>query len=108
MKKSYGDGYCGECFKTLPQCDLCIVKPELCHYAKGTCRDPRWGEENCMTTHVLYLANSGGIKVGITRLGQIPTRWMDQGATQALALCHLSSRHQSGLFEKLLAENYFR
>ena len=104
IKKNYGNGYCKQCFVSLPECDLCIVKPELCHYHKGTCRDASWGEKYCMTPHVVYLANSSEIKVGITRQSHIPTRWIDQGAIQGLPLLRVSSRLQSGLFETLLAE----
>ena len=103
-KKSYGNGYCGKCFNTLAECDLCIVKPELCHYHRGTCRDASWGEKNCMTHHVVYLSNSSEIKVGITRQSRIPVRWIDQGAIQGLPILQVSSRLQSGLYEKLLAE----
>ena len=103
-KKSYGNGYCGRCFSSLAECDLCIVRPELCHHHKGTCRDPAWGEKHCMTHHIVYLANSSEIKVGITRQSNIPIRWIDQGAIQGLPLLRVSSRLQSGLFEKLLAE----
>ena len=103
-KKSHGGGYCHRCFFSLPECDLCIVKPELCHYHKGTCRDACWGEKHCMTHHVVYLANSSEAKVGITRVSHVPSRWIDQGAIQALPLLRVSSRLQSGLFERLFAE----
>ncbi|MEQ8514948.1 MAG: DUF2797 domain-containing protein, partial [Chromatocurvus sp.] len=83
-RKSFSQGYCYPCFKRLARCDSCIVKPETCHFFAGTCREPEWGEANCMIDHVVYLANTSGIKVGITRGSQVPTRWMDQGATQAL------------------------
>ena len=82
--KSFNQGYCYPCFIKLAQCDMCIMKPETCHYAAGTCREPSWGEEFCFQPHIVYLANSSGIKVGITRQTQIPTRWIDQGAVQAL------------------------
>lgn len=98
-KKSFHDGYCFRCFSSLAQCDLCIVKPELCHYAQGTCREPAWGLAHCMQPHYVYLANASGLKVGITREGQIPTRWLDQGAVQALPLLRVQSRHQAGLLE---------
>ena len=97
--KSFNQGYCYPCFRTLARCDLCVVKPELCHYAQGTCREPDWGLANCMQPHYVYLANSSGLKVGITRMSQIPTRWMDQGATQALIVFRVQSRHQAGLVE---------
>ena len=55
-----------------------------------------------MRPHVVYLANSSGLKVGITRQSQIPTRWIDQGAVQALPLYEVSNRLQSGLIEVAL------
>lgn len=98
-KKSFSGGYCFPCSQSLAQCDLCIMRPETCHYAAGTCREPEWGEQFCMQDHFVYLANSSGIKVGITRGNQIPTRWIDQGATQALPIFRVKSRYQSGLVE---------
>ncbi len=103
-KKSFNQGYCYPCFSRLAQCDLCIVKPERCHFHLGTCREPEWGEAHCMIPHVIYLANSTGVKVGITRKTQIPTRWIDQGAIQALAILEVNSRYQSGVIETLIAE----
>ncbi len=105
MKKSFNQGYCYPCFRSLAQCDLCIMKPETCHYEAGTCRDPAWGDEFCFQAHYVYLANSSGIKVGITRHTQIPTRWMDQGAVQALPILKVQSRFISGLAEVVIAEH---
>lgn len=99
--KSFNQGFCYPCFKKLAQCDSCIVSPEKCHYFEGSCREPEWAEQFCMTDHYVYLANSSGIKVGITRGNQIPTRWMDQGAIQALPVFRVSNRLQSGLVEVL-------
>ena len=98
-KKSFNQGFCFRCFSTLAQCDLCIVKPELCHFAKGTCREPEWGQAHCMQPHYVYLANASGLKVGITRGSQLPTRWLDQGAVQALPVMQVQSRHHAGLVE---------
>ncbi|MGE3610833.1 MAG: DUF2797 domain-containing protein [Bacteriovoracaceae bacterium] len=107
-KKSYSQGYCYPCTMKLAECDLCIVRPETCHYDKGTCREPKWGEENCFKSHIVYLANSSGIKVGITRKTQIPTRWIDQGAHQALPILEVKNRFVSGqievLFKKFIAD----
>ena len=100
-KKSFSQGYCYPCMTKLAQCDVCIMSPERCHYDAGTCRDPSWGEQFCMTDHVVYLANSSGVKVGITRGTQLPTRWLDQGASQALPIVRVSTRQQSGFVEDL-------
>lgn len=101
-KTSFSQGYCYPCMQKLAQCDVCIMSPEKCHYDQGTCREPSWGEQFCMTDHIVYLANSSGVKVGITRASQVPTRWIDQGATQALAILRVATRQQSGFAEDLL------
>lgn len=102
-KKSYGGGYCYPCTLKLAECDMCILKPEQCHFHLGTCREPKWGEEHCMIDHFVYLANSSGLKVGITRYTQIPTRFIDQGAVEALPIIRVKTRYHSGLVEKLLS-----
>ncbi len=104
VRKSFNQGYCYSCFRTLARCDLCVVKPELCHYAQGTCREPSWGLANCMQPHYVYLANSSGLKVGITRASQIPVRWLDQGAVQALPVFRVHSRYEAGLLEVALKQ----
>ena len=102
--KSFSQGYCYPCMNSLATCDMCILKPEQCHFHKGTCREPEWGQRNCMVDHVVYLANTSALKVGITRHSQIPTRWIDQGATEALPIYLVQSRHISGLVEVKLAQ----
>ena len=101
IKKSYSGGFCFPCSQKLAQCDLCIMKPETCHYAAGTCREPEWGEAYCLQDHIVYLANSSGLKVGITRGTQVPTRWIDQGATAVLPIFRVAERYQSGVIEMI-------
>ena len=103
--KSFNQGYCFPCMRSLAECDTCIVKPEQCHFHHGTCRDEQWALSHCMQDHIVYLANSSGLKVGITRQPQVPTRWMDQGATQALPIYRAKNRYMSGLLEVLLANH---
>ena len=100
--KSYSQGYCFPCARSLARCDLCIMRPETCHYHLGTCREPDWGLSNCFTPHIVYLANSSGIKVGITRKTNTPSRWIDQGAISALPILEVKTRLESGLIEKAL------
>lgn len=104
-KKSYSQGYCFPCSQRLARCDMCIVRPHTCHFDKGTCREPDWALEHCFQDHFVYLANSSGIKVGITRQDQLPTRWIDQGATQALPIFRTRSRYVAGLLEKAISEH---
>ncbi|AWB67019.1 DUF2797 domain-containing protein [Saccharobesus litoralis] len=103
-KKSFSQGHCYPCMQKLASCDMCIMKPETCHYEQGTCREPEWGQANCMIPHYVYLSNTSGLKVGITRHTQIPTRWIDQGATQALPIFQVKTRQLSGLVEVELAK----
>ncbi|MEJ2177250.1 MAG: DUF2797 domain-containing protein [Gammaproteobacteria bacterium] len=98
-KKSFNQGYCFPCFKSLAECDMCIMRPETCHFHLGTCRDSEWAMNHCMQSHYVYIANSSGLKVGITRGSQIPTRWIDQGALQALPVFRIRNRYHSGLLE---------
>lgn len=103
--KSFNQGYCYPCFQKLAQCDSCIIHPHKCHFDQGSCREPVWGEAFCMQDHIIYLANSSGIKVGITRSTQVPTRWIDQGAVQALPIMRVRSRLQSGSLEVMFRQH---
>lgn len=106
-KKSFNQGYCYPCLISLAQCDSCIIKPEKCHYHEGTCREPQWGEEHCFSEHFVYLANTGTVKVGITRQVSegVSVRWMDQGATQATIMLRVPDRLTSGLVETLCKDH---
>ena len=99
ISKSFAQGFCYTCFRSLPEADLCMVSPERCHFDKGTCRDPEWGVKQCFIPHTVYLANSSGLKVGITRTNNEETRWLDQGAQQALPIVRVSKRLNAGLVE---------
>lgn len=103
IRKTYNDGFCYPCLTTLPQADICMVKPELCHFHLGTCRDAQWGEQHCFIPHTLYLARSSGIKIGITRGTHPISRWMDQGAVEAMAIGHFPNRREVGLAEKAIS-----
>ena len=102
--KTFSGGYCYPCFSSLPQTDMCILKPEQCHYHLGTCRDPKWGEAHCFQDHALYLARSSNIKIGITRGTQVPTRWMDQGANEAMIIGYFDNRKAVGDAEVIIAK----
>ena len=72
-KKSFNQGHCYPCFRKLAACDTCIMSPAKCHLAEGTCREPEWAALNCQVPHIVYLANTSSVKVGITRGTQVPT-----------------------------------
>ncbi|MDF3055166.1 MAG: hypothetical protein K0Q74_1073 [Gammaproteobacteria bacterium] len=100
--KSFQQGYCFPCYRRLLECHLCTIYPEKCAYYEGKCDPNDWAHANCGQPHIIYLANSSGLKVGITRTSQIPTRWIDQGATQGLPIFNVKNRYQSGLVEVAL------
>lgn len=103
-KKSFAQGFCYNCFISAPEASECILRPELCtgHLGKG--RDPEWEEIHHNQPHVVYLAASSAVKVGITRADQIPTRWIDQGASSAIRLAEVANRYESGKMEVILKE----
>lgn len=106
VKKTFPSGYCFPCFRSRPETDLCIVKPELCHYDKNTCRDSEWGRKHCMQEHSLYLSYTSDIKVGLTRSYRLLSRWIDQGASQAVELARVPTRLEAGLAEVHLKAHY--
>jgi len=103
-KNSFGQGFCYTCFSTAPESAECIIRPELCRAHLGEGRDPAWEERNHNQPHVVYLAASSAIKVGITRETQVPTRWIDQGASSAIRLAETPNRYQAGVVEVALKE----
>ena len=102
LKKTFNQGYCYPCFRSLARCDSCIIKPEKCHYHDGTCREPEWGESHCLREHVVYLANTSGIKVGVTGAHKLHERWGDQGATEAVVIARVPERLLAGKIESVL------
>jgi len=97
--KSFHQGYCYPCFMTAPETDDCILNPELCRAHEGISRDMEWSKNNCLQDHYVYLAISSGLKVGVTRKSQIPTRWIDQGASQAIKIAQTPNRFLAGIIE---------
>lgn len=102
--KSFQQGYCFPCYRRLLSCGLCIIHPEKCRYYEGICKADDWAHAHCIQSHVIYLANSSGLKVGITRANHFVSRWIDQGATQGLIIFTVQNRHQAGLVEVALKQ----
>ena len=104
-KKSFAQGYCYPCFTTAPETEECVLKPELCRAHEGIARDMDYAREHCLSEQVVYLAMTSGLKVGVTRSSQIPTRWIDQGAIRAIELARTPNRYTAGLLEVALKEH---
>ena len=103
--KSFAQGFCYPCLINAPETSECILRPQLCQAHEGIARDMDWAELHCLQDHFVYLAISSGVKVGVTRSEQIPIRWMDQGAWQAIKLAKTSNRYTAGLIEVALKEH---
>ena len=103
-KKSFGQGFCYPCFANSPQASPCILRPELCRAHLGEGRDVEWEEKHHNQPHIVYLAKSSAVKVGITRGDQVPTRWIDQGASAAIRLAETPNRYEAGRVEVALKE----
>lgn len=102
--KSFAQGFCYPCFKDAPQNSPCIIHPELCEGHLGKGRDPEWEQAHHVQPHVVYLAVSSHLKVGVTRATQIPIRWVDQGAWKAVILAETPNRYLAGKIEVALKE----
>lgn len=100
-KKSFQQGHCFPCLRRINECGNCMLHPERCLVEEGQCPKEDWAHIQCHEPHIVYLANSSGLKVGITRHNQVPTRWIDQGAIQALPIVGVQNRRQAGLVEVL-------
>lgn len=102
--KSFNQGYCFPCLQNLAECDTCIIKPELCHFDQGTCRDNDFAQSHCNIPHTIYLSLTSGMKIGVTRQVQERTRWVDQGAIEAIRVMTVSRRYHAGLIEAVMAK----
>lgn len=109
IPKTFGQGYCFPCTRSRADADICIVKPELCHHGEedNPCRDEDFAQGVCFKPHYLYCSLTSGVKVGITREANIPSRWIDQGAVAAIPVAVLPSRREVGLVEKRLSDEGF-
>ncbi len=104
-KKLFRQGYCYDCFYSLPQAADWIMKPELSKAHLGIeDRDLEFEKKLQLKPHIVYLANSSNVKVGVTRKSQIPTRWIDQGAHEALEILEVPNRYLAGIAEVALKE----
>ncbi len=106
VSKLFGEGFCYPCFRDAPEAAECIVKPELCEAHLGRGRDPAWEKAHHNQPHVVYLAITSAVKVGVTRETQIPVRWIDQGAAWAVQIARVPYRQLAGAIEVALKELY--
>ena len=106
INKTYGEGMCYDAWKNSPMAVESIIRPELSRIHEGIAlRDEQWERKNHLQPHYVYLAKTGGIKVGVTRSTNLPFRWIDQGAVEGLVIAKTPYRQAAGLIEIAL-KNY--
>ena len=104
-RKSFAQGYCYPCFTTAPETEECVLRPELCRAHEGVARDMEYAKQHCLIDQIVYLSLTSGIKVGVTRSSQVPTRWIDQGAIRAIELARTPNRFMAGRMEVALKDH---
>jgi len=106
-KKIYRQGFCYDCFYSSPAVGDWIMKPELSTAHLGIAdRDLDYEQKVQLQPHIVYLALSSEIKVGVTRKTQMPTRWIDQGASQAISIVEVPNRYLAGITEVALKSHF--
>lgn len=106
VDRVFRQNFCYDCFFNKPQAGEAILRPELSKAHLGEeDRDLEWEKAYQLQPHIVYLAFSGGVKVGVTREGQMPTRWIDQGASAAIILAETPNRYLAGVIEVALKDH---
>lgn len=104
-KKIFRQGFCYDCFFESAQVGDWIMRPELSKaHLDIEDRDLEYEKKAQLQAHIVYLALSSNVKVGVTRKSQIPTRWIDQGASSAIVLVEVPNRYLAGITEVALKE----
>ncbi|MGG7034132.1 MAG: DUF2797 domain-containing protein [Flavobacterium sp.] len=106
-KKIFRQGFCYDCFYSSPAVGDWIMKPELSTAHLGIAdRDLAYEEKAQLQPHIVYLALSSEVKVGVTRKTQVPTRWIDQGAECAIPIVEVPNRYLAGITEVALKDHF--
>jgi len=101
VEEIFKNGTCERCFRTLPTCDLCMIKPELCRFNEGKCRDEGFAKEFCFKPFYIYFSVTNDLKVGYSAMPV--RRWIDQGASQGILVAKFPNRREAGRFEYRLS-----
>lgn len=105
-KKIFRNGYCYNCHSSSPEMGDWVMRPELSKAHLGQAdRNLEYETELQIAPHVVYLANSSNVKVGVTRKSQVPTRWIDQGAHEAIEVVEVPNRYLAGIAEVALKDH---
>ena len=105
-KPIYRQGFCRSCFFEVPQAADWVMRPELSKaHLDQEDRDLDYEKSVQLQPHIVYLANSSDVKVGVTRKSQVPTRWIDQGAHEAIEIAEVPNRYLAGIAEVALKDH---
>jgi hypothetical protein len=105
-KPIYRQGFCKSCFFDIPEAADWIMRPELSTAHLGIeDRNLEYEKKVQIQPHIVYLANSSNVKVGVTRKSQVPTRWIDQGAHEAIEIVEVPNRYLAGITEVALKDH---
>lgn len=105
QKEIFRQGFCKRCFFDIPQAAEWVMRPELSRaHLNQEDRDLAYEKAAQLQPHIVYLANSSNVKVGVTRKAQVPTRWIDQGAVEALEIVEVPNRYLAGVTEVALKQ----
>ncbi len=105
-KPIYRQGFDKQCFFEVPQAADWVMRPELSKAHLGIeDRDLEYEKQAQLQPHIVYLANSSNVKVGVTRKNQVPTRWIDQGAHEAIEIVEVPNRYLAGITEVALKDH---
>ncbi|TWO32105.1 DUF2797 domain-containing protein [Seonamhaeicola sediminis] len=105
-KPIYRQGFDKQCFYEVPQAADWVMRPELSKAHLGIeDRDLEFEKKTQLQPHIVYLANSSNVKVGVTRKSQVPTRWIDQGAHEAIEIVEVPNRYLAGITEVALKDH---
>lgn len=106
-KKIFRQGFCYDCFMSSASAGDWIMKPELSTaHLDIEDRDLDYEKRVQLQPHIVYLALSSEVKVGVTRKTQVPTRWIDQGAVEAIPIVEVPNRYLAGITEVALKNHY--
>jgi len=105
-KRSFNQGFCYNCLQTAPEAGESVIRPELSKSQFGIARDMEWAKKNDLVEHIVYFAVASDLKIGVTRNHQIPTRWIDQGASFAIEIARTPNRHIAGVMEVFLKKHF--
>ena len=102
----FAQGMCKKCYFESPQVGEWVMKPELSQAHLGIeDRDLSYEQSVQLQPHIVYLAKTSDVKVGVTRKSQVPYRWIDQGADEALPILETPNRFLAGQAEVLIKQH---